>query len=152
MRAGGGGEEGICFVVINPARTVTKLSRDRLGISAWPTVVFRRDPLRGCHRLLVVADGSHGKETHGQVVFTREVVKRGNVEDGSRGEKTRRMVIITGFERFNSALYTNALRMVPKRLENVEVLFFTDEDVGRRETRLEEALSNADVLLVSLGT
>jgi len=74
-------------------------------------------------------------------------MKTGMVE---KREGTRKIVLLSGFESFNVALYKASARDLKKRFPNVELLVFSDRDIEGRREELEAALDGADVFFGSL--
>ena len=62
----------------------------------------------------------------------------------------KRIVLITGFETFNSNLYRQAATKVSKRCQNLEVIVFSDTSITTEADKVEQALQNADVFFASL--
>ena len=61
------------------------------------------------------------------------------------------IVLITGFEAFNIALYRKAAQTVMRQLKNqIQISVFTDVDINDNPTQVESALQSADVLFASL--
>ena len=65
-------------------------------------------------------------------------------------QRSRRMVLIAGFEAFNAELYRQAARVVRQRCPQLELLVFSDRDLNSRPAEVETALAGADALLASL--
>lgn len=65
-------------------------------------------------------------------------------------EGTRKIVLLSGFESFNVALYKAAARDLKKRYPHVELLVFSDRDIDGKRDELEAALDGADVFFGSL--
>lgn len=62
----------------------------------------------------------------------------------------QRIVIITGFESFNSNLYREAAQLATSRLPELEVLVFNDRSLASEPEVVEKALQNAQVFFASL--
>ncbi|MBL1208396.1 magnesium chelatase subunit H [Geminocystis sp. GBBB08] len=62
----------------------------------------------------------------------------------------KRIVLITGFETFNSALYRQSATLATSRCEGLEVTVFTDADINTQRENVESALKTADVFFASL--
>ena len=62
----------------------------------------------------------------------------------------RKIVLLSGFESFNVALYKSSARDLKKRFPHVELLVFSDRDIDGRREELEAALEGADVFFGSL--
>eukprot|EP00210_Caulerpa_lentillifera_P003376 g3220.t1 len=60
------------------------------------------------------------------------------------------IVLVTGFESFNTQLYSNVAKDISRQLEGVRMSVFNDQDIDRKSKTLEEALSGANVLFASL--
>ena len=60
------------------------------------------------------------------------------------------MVLITGFESFNTDLYDNAARRIAKMMPDVSMVVFNDRDIHDRPQQLEAALESASILFASL--
>ena len=65
-------------------------------------------------------------------------------------QRSRRIVLIAGFEAFNAALYRQAARDVRQRCPQLELRVFSDRDLNSRPAEVEAALAGADALLASL--
>ncbi|MGI0479249.1 cobaltochelatase subunit CobN [Geminocystis sp. CENA526] len=62
----------------------------------------------------------------------------------------KRIVLITGFETFNSSLYRQSAILATSRCEGLEVIVFTDADINTQRENVESALQTADVFFASL--
>ncbi|GAB4283095.1 MAG: magnesium chelatase subunit H [Oscillatoriaceae cyanobacterium] len=62
----------------------------------------------------------------------------------------KRIVLIAGFETFNADLYRQAAKVVNSRCPELELQVFTDQDIATNPTRVETALTGADVFFASL--
>ncbi|PHV64407.1 magnesium chelatase subunit H [Cyanobacterium aponinum] len=62
----------------------------------------------------------------------------------------KRIVLITGFETFNSGLYRQSATLATSRCEGLEVIVFTDADINTQRENIESALQTADVFFASL--
>ncbi len=62
----------------------------------------------------------------------------------------KRIVLITGFETFNSSLYRQAAHIATSRCENLEVIVFSDNSLTTEKEKVESALQSADVFFASL--
>ncbi|WP_373478508.1 magnesium chelatase subunit H [Geminocystis sp.] len=62
----------------------------------------------------------------------------------------KRIVLITGFETFNSGLYRQAATLATFRCENLEVIVFSDNSITSEREKVEFALQTADVFFASL--
>ncbi len=62
----------------------------------------------------------------------------------------KRIVLITGFETFNSGLYRQAAQLAISRCENLEVIVFNDNSINTETEKVESALKIADVFFASL--
>lgn len=62
----------------------------------------------------------------------------------------KRIVIITGFETFNSGLYRQSAQLATSRCENLEVIVFNDNSINTETEKVELALKTADVFFASL--
>jgi magnesium chelatase subunit H len=62
----------------------------------------------------------------------------------------KRIVLITGFEAFNSGLYRQAAKLAASRCPELEVKVFSDRSLNTEPDRVEKALQNADVFFASL--
>lgn len=60
------------------------------------------------------------------------------------------IVLFTGFESFNSDLYTQAAKTISEELQGVRVSVFTEKDIQKRPEEVETALKTATVLFASL--
>ena len=60
------------------------------------------------------------------------------------------IVLITGFESFNTDLYGNAARQISAKMSDVSMSVFNDRDIHERPDVLEAALKSASVLFASL--
>ena len=61
------------------------------------------------------------------------------------------IVLITGFEAFNIALYRKAAQTVMRQMKNqIRISVFTDVDINDNPAQVESALQKADVLFASL--
>ena len=65
-------------------------------------------------------------------------------------EGARKIVLLSGFESFNVALYKASARDLKKRYPHVDLLVFSDRDIEGRREELEAALDGADVFFGSL--
>ncbi|KAK9843478.1 hypothetical protein WJX81_004582 [Elliptochloris bilobata] len=63
---------------------------------------------------------------------------------------TCRIVLISGFESFNVALYEKAARQVARQLPGVQVHVFSDRDITAKAKEIEAALDGADAFFGSL--
>ena len=63
---------------------------------------------------------------------------------------TVRVVLVTGFESFNQALYRKAAAAARAKYPNLELSVFSDRDIETRRGELEGALASADVFFGSL--
>ena len=64
--------------------------------------------------------------------------------------KTRRIVLISGFESFNVKLYRRAARNLAKRCPGVELAVFSDRDVAANRDEVAAAMDGAEVFFGSL--
>ena len=72
-------------------------------------------------------------------------------EDESPMTAVKSIVLITGFEAFNIALYRKAAQTVMQQFQNkVKVSVFTDVDINDHPAQVESALQQANVLFTSL--
>ena len=62
----------------------------------------------------------------------------------------KRIVLITGFETFNSGLYRQAATLATSGCENLEVIVFSDNSITSERKKVEFALQTADVFFASL--
>ncbi|BAQ61163.1 protoporphyrin IX Mg-chelatase subunit H [Geminocystis sp. NIES-3708] len=62
----------------------------------------------------------------------------------------KRIVLITGFETFNSSLYRQSASIAISCCEGLEVIVFTDTDINTQRENVESALQSADVFFASL--
>ena len=62
----------------------------------------------------------------------------------------KRIVLITGFESFNSELYRKAAQLVQKRSPELDIRVFSDRSLTTEPTTVAEALQDADVFFCSL--
>ena len=62
----------------------------------------------------------------------------------------KRIVLITGFETFNSGLYRQAAKLATSRCPELEVNVFSDQSLHTEPDKVEKALQNADVFFASL--
>lgn len=60
------------------------------------------------------------------------------------------IVLIAGFEKFNSQLYTTAAAMMQKQRPDIPIYVFTDTDIVDQPEKVSQALDSARVLLCSL--
>jgi hypothetical protein len=60
------------------------------------------------------------------------------------------VVLVTGFESFNQALYRRAAVVARSRYPGLNLSVFSDRDIGERQADLEKALTEADVFFSSL--
>lgn len=60
------------------------------------------------------------------------------------------IVLVTGFESFNTQLYSNIAKDISRQLPGVRMSVFNDQDLDRRSKRLDVALKQANVLFASL--
>lgn len=67
-----------------------------------------------------------------------------------REGKMKRIVLITGFETFNSGLYQEAAQLATSRCKDLEVVVFSDRSLEREREKVEAALAKADVFFASL--
>ena len=66
-------------------------------------------------------------------------------------KKTKKIVLISGFESFNVRLYKKSVRNLKKRYPSITLCVFSDRDiVGKRRIELERALDDADAFFGSL--
>ena len=66
-------------------------------------------------------------------------------------KKTKKIVLISGFESFNVRLYKKVSKSLKKRYPSVTLCVFSDRDiVGKRRVELERALDDADAFFGSL--
>lgn len=63
---------------------------------------------------------------------------------------TKRIVLITGFETFNSGLYRQAAKLATSRCPELEINVFSDRNLDTEPDKVEKALSDADVFFASL--
>ena len=61
-----------------------------------------------------------------------------------------RIVLIAGFESFNSGLYRQAAELAQSRCSELEIWVFSDRDLAANPTLVETALQGADVFFASL--
>lgn len=64
--------------------------------------------------------------------------------------RKKKIVLIAGFEQFNSNLYKKAAEKVATKVKDVEIFVFTDADISSQPRIVADALKNADVLFASL--
>ena len=62
----------------------------------------------------------------------------------------KRIVLVTGFETFNSNLYRQAATKAISRCQDLEVIVFSDINITNEPEKVESALQNADVFFASL--
>ncbi|MEB3322106.1 MAG: cobaltochelatase subunit CobN, partial [Synechococcaceae cyanobacterium] len=62
----------------------------------------------------------------------------------------KRIVLIAGFEVFNAGLYRQAAARACRSCPELEVVVFSDRDLGERPGEVEEALDGADAFFASL--
>ncbi|NET56348.1 MAG: DUF3479 domain-containing protein [Symploca sp. SIO2E6] len=62
----------------------------------------------------------------------------------------KRIVLITGFESFNSDLYRKAAQLAQQRCPELDIRVFNDRSLATEPTTVAEALQGADVLFCSL--
>ncbi|BAZ44005.1 magnesium chelatase subunit H [Chondrocystis sp. NIES-4102] len=62
----------------------------------------------------------------------------------------KRIVLIAGFESFNTNLYRQAAQMATARCQELEVIVFSDRDITSYPDQIETALQSADVFFASL--
>jgi len=62
----------------------------------------------------------------------------------------KRIVLITGFESFNSELYRKAAQLVEKRCSELDIRVFNDRSLTTEPSTVAEALQDADVFFCSL--
>ncbi|BAQ64020.1 magnesium chelatase subunit H [Geminocystis sp. NIES-3709] len=62
----------------------------------------------------------------------------------------KRIVLITGFETFNTGLYLQSANLATSRCDNLEVIVFSDENINTEKEKVESALKTADVFFASL--
>lgn len=62
----------------------------------------------------------------------------------------KRIVLITGFETFNSGLYRQAANIATLACENLEIIVFSDNSLTTEREKVESALQSADVFFASL--
>lgn len=62
----------------------------------------------------------------------------------------KRIVLITGFETFNSGLYRQAANIATLACENLEIIVFSDNSLTTERETVESALQSADVFFASL--
>ncbi len=62
----------------------------------------------------------------------------------------KRIVLITGFETFNSNLYRQAATKAVSRCPDLEVIVFSDTNINTEAEKVEQALQTADVFFASL--
>lgn len=62
----------------------------------------------------------------------------------------KRIVLITGFETFNSSLYRQSASIAASGCEGLEVIVFRDADINSQREKVESALKTADVFFASL--
>jgi magnesium chelatase subunit H len=63
---------------------------------------------------------------------------------------TKRIVLITGFETFNSNLYRQAATQATSRCSDLQVIVFSDTSITTEAEKVEQALQTADVFFASL--
>jgi hypothetical protein len=66
------------------------------------------------------------------------------------GDGRVRVVLITGFESFNQALYVRAAAAARRQFPGLELCVFSDRDILSKKQQLEAALEGADVFFGSL--
>lgn len=73
-----------------------------------------------------------------------------SVPEPSADTRKVNVVLITGFESFNQALYRRAAVAARSRYPGLKLTVFSDRDIGTQQTKLETALAEADVFFSSL--
>ena len=106
----------------------------------------KRDRVRGelsdAESAIVVAKrGGVGFLSSPPMRSTKKLEKRDGV---------RKIVLLSGFESFNVALYKSSARDLKKRYPHVELLVFSDRDIENKRGEVEAALDGADVFFGSL--
>ena len=74
----------------------------------------------------------------------------GILSDAAAARRTKRVVLISGFESFNVRLYKKAAKKVAKRCPGVELVVFSDRDIESKREDVAAALEGADVFFGSL--
>jgi magnesium chelatase subunit H len=74
----------------------------------------------------------------------------GILSDAAAARRTKRVVLISGFESFNVGLYKTAAKKVAKRCPGVELVVFSDRDIESKREDVAAALEGADVFFGSL--
>ena len=74
----------------------------------------------------------------------------GILSDAAAARRTKRVVLISGFESFNVGLYKKAAKKVAKRCPGVELVVFSDRDIESKREDVAAALEGADVFFGSL--
>lgn len=62
----------------------------------------------------------------------------------------KRIVLIAGFETFNTDLYRKAAQMASSRCFDLDICIFSDADISTQPAKVAEALQNSDVFFASL--
>jgi len=66
------------------------------------------------------------------------------------GEKTAKIVLITGFESFNVKLYRKVSKDLKGKFPGLKLIVFSDRDIANQRPQVEAALDGADVFFGSL--
>jgi magnesium chelatase subunit H len=136
-----------------PATAAALLKEAEKDIATWlsfqknvHSIKARRDRTRDS---LAEAENALAVAKRGGVGFLTAPapMKTGTVE---QREGTRKIVLLSGFESFNVALYKASARDLKKRYPHVDLLVFSDRDIEGRREELEAALDGADVFFGSL--
>lgn len=136
-----------------PATAAALLKEAEKDIATWlsfqknvHSIKARRDRARDS---LAEAENALAVAKRGGVGFLTAPapMKTGTVE---QREGTRKIVLLSGFESFNVALYKASARDLKKRYPHVDLLVFSDRDIEGRREELEAALDGADVFFGSL--
>ena len=136
-----------------PATAAAVLREAEKDVASWlafqksvHSLKARRDRARSElaeaeNALAVAKRGGVGFLSSPPIASTRTLEKR---------EGQRKIVLLSGFESFNVALYKSSARDLKKRYPHVDLLVFSDRDIESRRAEVEAALDGADVFFGSL--
>ena len=136
-----------------PSATAALLKEAEKDTASWlafqknaHSLKARRDRAQNA---LAEAENSLAVAKRGGVGFlSAPPMKQSKVPESREG--VRKIVLLSGFESFNVALYKSSARDLKKRFPHVELLVFSDRDIDGRREELEAALEGADVFFGSL--